>query len=521
MDAIHNKTRSGGNYPEPLITCNAALAGTIPDQYGGKICWHPGIRAVCMPLHEFWYVYLPDTGVMSIFPRQDGRFSDYNEDVNGNSYYAGVGQGPWLNSYDTFFDPATNDLITYDTIDFNAPQNESLVPGWYRNHFTLTAALPAWTPAVGTVAVVSAGSGAGVSIQAVYNANVHDGPWNTGSGVSPLVTAWNSACYAPACGTLGSLVFVGGGDGDYWGNEVYVYDVASQRWRVINLPSVYCATTGTFNYGNATYQDGTPGTGHTYGCVWYLSPALGGGSQGSVMIIIRTDWYRQSAAGSNVSFRCDLATGVWSQASSNAATYAQEQSWAFDSLRNRYLGINSGSGSVNQDVVRALGSFSAGMGVHSNLAMATQDMMAHEPTCCYAPNQDALLAFGWTGTVYGIRAWAAGTMANSDLTLVGDALPQGTGLGFQWCPDTGGFFLRNPTPGQEQLLWHVVPPETSWQSNAWTVQKITMAGVAVAAGNPSTGANGLYGQFQYVQAVKCLMWCHDVNHPVYAYRVAA
>lgn len=519
MDAIFHKTRGSGAFVQQIIQC-APFTGPFGTQYTGKIAWHDGIRAVCMPVVDHWFIYQPDTNTMSSFPRLDGRISDWSVDGGGNPIST-PGAGPWVQLQDTVYHAPSQDVFTYGSIDFAAPGNQSMVPGLYRNHFTIAPSIPSWVASLNTVGSATLPSGNGQTVGQVYSLNIGTGPWDTGGGIAPLFTAWNSGCYAPACGTLGSLVFVGAGDHDSFNNCVFVHDVALRAIRNINLPSAFCANSGTFDFANATYQDGTPGVGHTYGCVQHLPPSMGGGTQGSVILIIRTYWYLQETSGANVSFRCDLATGVWSQASSNGASSNQEQTWCFDSLRSQFVGMDSGSGSVTQNVLRRLGSFnSSGVGVHSDFAMSVQDMMAHEPTMCYAPVQDAYFAYGWNGISYGIRAWNATTLAKSDLSFSGDALPAGTGLGFQWVPDAGVFYLRNCTPGQEQFLWTLTPPSGAWQTGLWNVTKITMPGVTVAASNPSTGTNGMWGQFQYVPPVKSLMWCHDAGQGVYDYRAA-
>lgn len=101
----------------------------LTDQYGGKICWSNKINGVVYPLHDKWYVYRPyvASGNLQSFPRQDGAFSPYS--------------GNWYNSYDTYEDPATGDIITYSWVEFDsppAPDAQTHIPGWFRNHFNLT-----------------------------------------------------------------------------------------------------------------------------------------------------------------------------------------------------------------------------------------------------------------------------------------------------------------------------------------------------------------------------------------------
>ena len=83
------------------------------------------------------------------------------------------------------------------------------------------------------------------------------------------VMAYSGMAFTSELGTRGSLVVTGGGHADYWGNEVYVFDLSTNRWRRINNPSL--ALNGTnaetdprFDKVYAEYGDGTPGASHTY-----------------------------------------------------------------------------------------------------------------------------------------------------------------------------------------------------------------------------------------------------------------
>ena len=83
------------------------------------------------------------------------------------------------------------------------------------------------------------------------------------------VLAYSGMAFTPELGKRGSLVLTGGGHGDYFGNEVYVFDLATNRWRRINNPSLALDGTNAetdprFNKVYAEYGDGTPGSSHTY-----------------------------------------------------------------------------------------------------------------------------------------------------------------------------------------------------------------------------------------------------------------
>ena len=51
----------------------------------------------------------------------------------------------------------------------------------------------------------------------------------SGSGGN-YFSIWCSGVHAPDDGPYGSMVFSNGGDGDYWGNEVYKFSIATRTW---------------------------------------------------------------------------------------------------------------------------------------------------------------------------------------------------------------------------------------------------------------------------------------------------
>jgi hypothetical protein len=361
-------------------------------------------------------------------------------------------------------------------------------------------------PALNTVAAISTNF-----LSGVYKGN---GPWDTGSGQAPTCTAWNGGAFSDEFGTLGALVQLGGGDGDYWGNEVNVFPLDTLAWIRIHDPSPRCANTATFDKVHGEFDDGQPAVGHTYGALGMLPSSLGGGPKGSVIQPVAI-YYHQAIYSTGWSHKCDLSTGIWTRSSSNGAVPGQEMAWAFDTLRDRFVGARTGP-SVPSSSFYILGGFANGVGVH-RLIPSGQYTMGNEATAVYYPDGDAFLMCGSTQVpAPGIRAWdLANGFAKYDLKLRGDPLPPCSGPGFVWCGDLKCFFLRDPRAGQEQFLWSVTPPSGNWRTEPWTVSKIRMAGARVVGNTPA----GMWGRFAYARAAGCLVWVSTINTPVYAYRV--
>lgn len=77
------------------------------------------------------------------------------------------------------------------------------------------------------------------------------------------------------------LIVWGGGHGDYGGNEIYVFDVATLKWARLNDPSPDPG--GEDTDGDRRLADGTPGSRHTYDYLEYIPDPIdrffvGGGS---------------------------------------------------------------------------------------------------------------------------------------------------------------------------------------------------------------------------------------------------
>jgi len=89
------------------------------------------------------------------------------------------------------------------------------------------------------------------------------GTWGT-SGPTAVIVAWGGA----ALDTKRSrLVLWGGGHADYYGNELYAFDVPTLSWQRLTNPTVNPVMDQEVN------ADGTPNSRHTYGGLAYIAHA--------------------------------------------------------------------------------------------------------------------------------------------------------------------------------------------------------------------------------------------------------
>jgi hypothetical protein len=148
------------------------------------------------------------------------------------------------------------------------------------------------------------------------------------TGPRSVLHAWCGAALATGFGTHGAIVHYGGGHQDYYGNEVYVFDLGTRTWDRLTEPSPYSPTIATSTIPDGIYPDGTPGAPHTYHGVAYRP------STNEYLITKRE---LNSAGGGVVSAmtRFDLNTNSWtcSEASVHGA-FRDSASSCYDSKRD-------------------------------------------------------------------------------------------------------------------------------------------------------------------------------------------
>lgn len=385
-------------------------------------------------------------------------------------------------------------------------------------------------PRPGEVAAIS---GPGTNSPGTLAKVMYRTPAGPGSGSGADYFAnWTSGCYAKDDGALGSLVFCSGGDGDYWGNEVYKFSLDTRTWsrecaRSSGLSGERIDANFDYKWGEHRSPGGTPppqpGVPHDYDQVEYLPPHLGGGPRGSFMFCTRTVVYRVAAFGHPHVF--DLGARRWRRGSAAPGIVAFEgqndaPSWCFDSSRNRYWGIMGGEDGKFISRLHYL-DFDAkpGMAKSGHVDIPRHLTPRHLPFSRHWPTADLMLIGGWNraGTGFDLRACPLATPSAgfASLALTGDAIPLGR-YGFTYCDDLDCFFVRMAA-GHRQRLWKIAPPASRPFDQPWVVTEITMRGETVAAkGNPQ----GMWKRFTYVPPLKCMIWVDDVHGAVYAYRPA-
>lgn len=348
-------------------------------------------------------------------------------------------------------------------------------------------------------------------------------------GYGQMLGAWNSGVFSPDYGTLGATIVFGGGDNDYWGNQISVFPYDDETWeaRPLSGPSLRASDAGyvTADHTRGLWDDGSPGMPHTYDAAFYLPPAFGGGSKGSVCLPITTFWYLQN--GSTYSHLCDINTGAWTLGSVNGCSTRNESMWCFDTARGQGVGMQTTSSEIDVLLILA---FSGGVGTHSDKAIFPTVQLNHDGVCEYIPSLDMVMTYSqFTSDHYGVGpvfGFYCFDRTNDDtgiiLNVTGDTLLQCAGAGMAWVPDygaRGAIFMLSSNSADAQFLWRIEPPAVgvAWQTGIWTVTKIDMG--AIPSGGVTT--NGIWKRLRYNKAIGCLCWVISTSGLMNLYAVTA
>jgi hypothetical protein len=164
----------------------------------------------------------------------------------------------------------------------------------------LAPSLPAWVPAIGAIA--------NVSLNVMHDVDpcpANNCSWS--GGVTKQSSVFNDTGVAviPWLGTMGSLAITAGGHNDYFGNEVYVYDIALQKWWRLTDPdpltygeALSGPDAGYFadhihgeifaDASHTTTKQNAPSPSHLYCYLVAIPPGVAGmGAMGGLMSVAR------------------------------------------------------------------------------------------------------------------------------------------------------------------------------------------------------------------------------------------
>jgi hypothetical protein len=302
---------------------------------------------------------------------------------------------------------------------------------------------------------------------------------SVGANVGPssseaVMTAYAGAAFASNFGTFGSMIHWNGGHSDYYGNEVYAFDLNTSTWSMIKGP--YTGSMFPPSPVNGWWSDGTPAVPHTYYFVgyrpstnefiagWRATTNQGGGNQPTPS-------------------RINLSTKVWVNSSQELPfTIGSDEGCVYDSSRDSLwyvstiFGVKVGRYSFASDSF--VGNYSLSSAVN-------------EGPVVYVPTKDCILRFHTTGGngCLGIDCTnpSAGTVS---IAFTGSG-PSSYSYGnmAHWSPNLGKVVWYN---SRSNSLYTLTPPSGDWKTQAWTWAAVPMSGTT----GTHSGSTGTYGKFQ-------------------------
>jgi hypothetical protein len=330
-----------------------------------------------------------------------------------------------------------------------------------------------------------------------------------------VVTAWNSGAYDSV---RRRMLIWGGGHDDYYGNELYAFELQTGTWARITEPSVVPAGSNAGEYFNRDpLSDGQPVSRHTYDCLEFL-PDLdllwsnggsratdGGGTRVNWFFDANTGWSQraQGFGGFNVACAYDAASRRIFMTHPSLSIYDVDTdawtpidaAWGFPPLWPRYGGPYEHTATI--DTRRGLLWMVGGW--------------------CTAPSE-------CVGTVL-VWDTAAGQPVTDDWVTTGGGAYTNRETVEQYYPEqifeSGGgvvYYARAPgfdydSAADDLVAWpnFGAPYALDLDTKEWTI------GSDVGAPAPPN-TQGTYGRWRYIDAYNVFILVTSVDENVYFYK---
>lgn len=298
-------------------------------------------------------------------------------------------------------------------------------------------------------------------------------------GPTGVFRAWGSAAYLPGFGSYGSMLHWNGGHNDYFGSEVYSFDLGSLTWARLTSPS-----SGPYppNEADGIYSDGIPVVPHNYNYVgartandtfWSMSKERTNG--GDVTTIGTPCIFNPSTLTWFNSTQAKPIAGGGVGTSTACYDATRDGVWLVDCTNGDFAFYTFSTDSWTP----YLNSFSYG-----------QSIIVHAPT------KDCLLLF--QNSAAQIRGFdcASPTTAPVTLTVSGTA-PLATWqntFSIKWSAVLGKFFFYRTGGGA--AVFTLTPPTGDWRTGTWTWAQLSVTSAPVA---PTGEGGGVYSKFQVAE----------------------
>jgi len=363
-------------------------------------------------------------------------------------------------------------------------------------------AAPSWAQSMGpgTWAAISNNTIASVdpANDPAANPNYPNSPaWGGNSGQMSVIASWNGGAIATKLGAKGSLLAWGGGHADYYGNEVYAFDLATQRWSRMSNPY----KTPSFPVTSGIWPDGSPSVSHTAGKVAYHP---GTNSFVSLMVQTSNNYWNDS-----VPAFFDLATKQWRHGARSPVTVVYGGWSAYDAKRDAFWleGGDSG-GELARFSMNGNGTSGSWTGYGAKYA-ALDTQGALDPVHDIV----VITVFRQSPTMYALDLNNPG----GDLITLkqGGSPPSREGAaGWVWSTVRQAFIYWRRGGG----VYEVKLSGSDWRTGTWNWTNLTAGGNSVVPEDQSNGVYSRFGLVRYHDAEVAVV-VNQVNGPVYAFKM--
>jgi len=342
-------------------------------------------------------------------------------------------------------------------------------------------------------------------------------PWRGATGQKAVVNAWNGGAFAANLGRLGSLVVFGGGHNDYFGNEVYAFDLEELRWRRLTDPFPASRDTLTAFYEDAEFADGSPVPPHTYDYVDY--------HPGTNSFVLLRGVQQLGVSGGSFSgspaHMLSFGDHKWRRSPPSAAPYGSSGWSAYDALRDVFW-INppgstpaAGFRSFDPNGVNTDGSVGRWSEAAGPRKQGGGDGMAS-----YDPDNDIIVYTDFKkvpARVLGVDLKRPGDPSIT-LPLAGSPPQLDTGHGWEWSDLRKSFIYWPKTAGAD--VHELRLGGADWRRGPWAWSSLTSRDNAVVP-QSMTAANGVFSRFRVVRFsnAEIAVVVNRVDGPVYAFRL--
>jgi hypothetical protein len=340
------------------------------------------------------------------------------------------------------------------------------------------------------------GTWSAVSTNTISSVNPGNGAWTGMTGQAAVISAWSGGALAKNFGTKGALIAWGGGHADYYGNEVYAFDLDTRRWSRLSNPY----PNPSFPVSSGIWPDGSASVTHTYSMAGYHP-----GTNSFVSVIVQTS---NSFINKTVPVFFDLGSRQWRRGPANSQQVIYGGWTVYDAKRDAFWSEGGDSGGV-------LGKYTMnGNGTSGSWSNVPAKLSALDSNAAIDPRNDfvAITAFRQGGNVYGLD------LTNPSGSLVtlrqGGGAPQLSGAGgWEWSDLRQAFiYWRRGTGVYEFKL-----SGSDWRTGTWNWSNLT-SGNSVT---PQDQSNGVYNRFRLMRYddAEIAVVVNNVSGSVYAFRM--